>query len=790
MRVGIVTERYPPNIKGGGEISAYLLARGLKSWGVEVDVLSFDGQGEETHEGIPLKRIRVGRSLHFPVEKSNLLAYPRIKEFCMGKDIIHGYNMRYYPATAQASRILGLPSVLTLTTYAFYYPRHVEGLRSPSTLMGSVHQRISDGLSRSLIARNADALIALSQAEKDIYEMSGFPAEKIRVIPNFLDPVFLKKEPDRSNSEEKTILYVGRLSPEKGVETLIRALALKRAKYQDLKLLIVGAGPSLGELKELAAKLGVDDCVRFCGKLAYTEIRKTYESGSLFVHPGVWPEPFGRGILEAMASGVPVIASDTGSAPELLGGCGLLFEPGNVEQLASRIDSLLGDANLALRLSREGRSRVASTYDSGKVLEQMVSLYREVLDSRSSAVHAVSADECATPGESILCRLRHNCGRLIDRTAVPVVQRMFDAYFTMFRRPDDLSLLRDPRILFVMLTRGIGDAILCTPALNALRKRHPSSNLTVLAIPYVRDLVKKFRSVDAVLSFDIEHPRICDFWRLVRRLRTLRFDVVIDILHDRSIVSPLICFFSGGRNLAGFLRGLRGVFFNHRYRCETEGVHFADVVRNMVNESGLGTGDTPEFETALASQSEREFAGSVLAGRSGPLVCVHPGSKGIRGRRWPEDRWAFVLDKLLQELNCRIVIIGSENEKRLCRNIQERMKGEAVNLAGKCSIGETAGLIAQSDALLCSVSGPLHMAAAMGVPTVYIGGGIDLSRWGPYGDSAAHRAVLRDSNCRPEACCSCPDRWERCTGSVTTDVFLEAVVETIRKVNREGSGFS
>lgn len=725
------------------------------------------------------------QSSHFPVEKGNIVEYPRIREFCRDKDIIHGYNMKYYPATAHVSKALGLSSVLTLTTYGFYYPQHVKGLKSPTTMLGSLHQLVSDAVCRRVIIDGADFLITLSSAQKNIYEGFGFPGEKIRVIPNFVDPFFLKKKPAAFNNRDRIVLYVGRLSSEKGVDTLLRAFALARPKDGSLRLVLVGEGPAEHGLQNLASELGVSDRVRFSGKLPYAETKRIYEKASIFVHPGLWPEPFGRTMLEAMASGMPVIASNTGSSLELLTDCGLLFEPGNVEQLVSRIQTLFEDTPLAVRLANDARARVESEYSEDRVIDKMVSLYQEVVRGASAAyVRIWPRGKPSALAESKLRKVRHVFGRLIDRTAVPVFQRMFDIYFGLFRRPDDLSRLQSPRVLFVMLIRGLGDAILCTPALNGMKKRAPECEITALTIPYVSGLVGRFRAVDRVLSLDIEHVRLSTFYRLIRRLRKLDFDVVIDISQDRSVLSAIFSLLSGARNLVGFSTGLRSIFFNHRHDGKIEGVHFADSITNMVGEFGLLADHRFGFETELTTEKEKESARRTVPAGQGPLFCVHPGSKGLKERRWAQENWACLLDALRERYGCRVVIIGSRNERPICKGITDRMKRPALNLAGRGSLGEAIAVMEQSDILLSSCSGPLHIAVALGLPAVYIGGGVDLRRWGAYGNSAIHRAVMKDSSCRPEDCHHCPQRWERCTGSIRPEVFLKVISDTMKELGR------
>jgi starch synthase len=796
LRVGIVTERYPPNVKGGGEVSVSLLARGLKSRGLDVRVLSFDGEGEKVEDGVPVRRLKAAESVHFAIEKSNLLAYPDIKEFSKDRDLIHGYNMKYYPATVRASSALGLPSVLTMTTYGFYYPHHVEGLEDPDSFLGKLHQRITDGTVRGMIGRGASALVVLSSAQKKIYEEAGFPESKLCVIPNFVDPYFLEKGRDGPGLGSQTVLYVGRLSPEKGLETLIKAYTLERSLHPELKLLLVGTGPSAAALKSLAGELGVLEGVEFLGKLPYHEIRDIYRKASIYVHPALWPEPFGRSVLEAMASALPVIASRTGSAPELLAQAGLFFEPGNSEEIASRIEELLRDGDLARRLSQVARERAISEYSPERILDRLVSLYGESKDAfpsrrRSGITAEVEGSSMRRAArkeegrhsqppllrEGRVRRLRHRCGRLLDATVVPLCGKKVGLYFRFFRGARKPLEQPSPRILVMMFTRGIGDAVLVTPALNALRRKHPGAFIAVVGTPYVKELASRFKAVDHFIPFPVEHATLSATYYLVRKLRSLRFDAVIDILADRSVLSALISFLSGARNVVGFAAGLRSIFFSHRYRGDLCGIHFADLVRRMVAESGLGVSEWCGFESGFSSTREEASAASRLSGMKRPLVCIHPGTKTVKEFRWPPDNWVKLISHLEEKHGCGIVLIGHGAERALCNYIEERTGRDVLNLSGECTIGETAAVIRKSDLLLCVPSGPLHMGVAMGVPVVYIGGGTDLVRWRAYGGSVIHRAVLQSDTCRPEDCRLCEQRTGACSLGIAPDAFLQAAEE-------------
>jgi len=783
LRIGIVTERYPPNVKGGGEVSVHLLARGLRREGLDVEVLSFDGNGEDVQDGVRVWRARAAASHHFPIEKSNLLAYPIIKEFSKGKDVLHGYNMKYYPATARASSALGLPSVLTMTTYSFYYPHQVYGLKDPSTTLGRVHQWMTDRAARYLIQEGADALIMLSEAQMRIYVEAGFAPGKMRVIPNFVDPRFLAGSEPAFPAVRKKILYVGRLSGEKGVKTLVRAFGRVSNVHPDLGLTIVGAGPLMADLKLLAQSLGVGQRTRFTGNVPYETIRDAYVDSFVFVHPGIWPEPFGRTILEAMASGIPVIATSTGSAPELLSDSGLFFEPGDADTLASQIDRLAASPDLWIRLSRSGQARAAERYSPERVIGSIRRLYQTVLEGarpRGGRQRPVASTE------GPLRRLRHKGGRLLDATAVPVARRAMDVYFCVSRR-DSISLGSAPgRFLFVMFTRGIGDAVLTSPTLNGIKLKYPDSKITVLTSPYVEGLVRRFQAVDVFLPFDFEHARFSDVYRLVRFLRASGFDTAIDVLADRSVLSALICWLSGAERLIGFSSGFRGIFFNRRFPVDKQAGHFADALRRMAVRGGVAEDGPVRFERTLSREEDRELAASILSGSHRPVFCVHPGSRGAKEFRWSPNQWVALLRLVRERFGSTIVLIGSKDEERLCRYIGENLGGYCVNTAGRCTVGETAAIIGQSDVLLSVASGPLHMAVAMQIPAVYIGGGVDLVRWGAYGGSAIHRVVLRSETCRPEDCRSCEQRMGKCSSGITPGSFFQAVEEAVEGLDKTG----
>lgn len=223
------------------------------------------------------------------------------------------------------------------------------------------------------IAGNADAV--------DVLRRKGF-RKPVEVIPQFgVDPdIFAPRCGGPDESRPPAIGYYGRLVPEKGVDTLIDAIALLPHRP---RLVIVGAGASLDDLKARASARGVGDRVTFRGTMPSDKIPSFLHEVDIVVVPSRtrpnWKEQFGRVIVEAMSCGVAVVGSDSGEIPNVIGDAGLTFPEGDVAALAMQLGRLLNDPALLRQLSEAGRQRVLEHYTQRQVATRTVALYRQVL---------------------------------------------------------------------------------------------------------------------------------------------------------------------------------------------------------------------------------------------------------------------------------------------------------------------------------------------------------------------------------------------------------------------------
>jgi glycosyltransferase involved in cell wall biosynthesis len=218
------------------------------------------------------------------------------------------------------------------------------------------------------------AWIALSQAQRSKHIEMGIPQKRIHIVPHFYEP---KAEPIPTNSQGN-ILFLGRLSPEKGVDYLLRAWKLVQAKGR--KLTIAGEGPEAPKLKILAKELGLRD-VAFVGFLNSDQQRAIWAQTAFSVIPSIWSEPFGLIFLEAWAQGRTFVANRLGAMAEVVkeGHDGLLAEPFSCESLASQIQRLIDSPETCVKMGSAGHLRILNEFNQAQWLKRINKVFHAVV---------------------------------------------------------------------------------------------------------------------------------------------------------------------------------------------------------------------------------------------------------------------------------------------------------------------------------------------------------------------------------------------------------------------------
>lgn len=242
------------------------------------------------------------------------------------------------------------------------------------------------GIASRLRVLPATQLLALSSHIHRRHLEMGIRPSKTRVLhigcdlsrfqPATAERRTLLRERLGYSSDRVVVCYLGRLSPEKGVDVLIRACASLRPAHPSVRLLVVGYGPAEKQLRNLADELNIMDICLFAG--GASDPVDMYQSSDIFVCPSVWAEGFGYVNIEAMATGLPVVASATGGIADAVQDrqTGLLVPPGDVPALAKTLTELIADPALRHRFGAAGRRRATAEFSLEESVEDTWRLYR------------------------------------------------------------------------------------------------------------------------------------------------------------------------------------------------------------------------------------------------------------------------------------------------------------------------------------------------------------------------------------------------------------------------------
>ena len=291
-------------------------------------------------------------------------------------DIIHAHEMlapaSFYSAVAARAR----RKPLIVTEHDYMLSNH--GLK----LLLYIANNLTVG---RFTLRTASAAIGISSGACRFVQRFGATPSKTEIIPTSVDTNLFHPDGrnllrERWSIEGPMVLFVGRLEKNKGIETLLRAFHSIVPDVPDAKLVIVGGGPEEYRLHDLQRKLNLNN-VFFLGRLPRGEMPHIYPGCDLFVLPSLY-EPFGNVVLEAMASGLPVIGSKIGGMADMIihGLTGYHIKPGDLKQLASFMRQLLLDKELSAEMSVAARQRALQTFDDMVVARSVEKTYLECLD--------------------------------------------------------------------------------------------------------------------------------------------------------------------------------------------------------------------------------------------------------------------------------------------------------------------------------------------------------------------------------------------------------------------------
>lgn len=291
--------------------------------------------------------------------------------FMSKADVYHFFNYIVPPR---------LNGRVIVTVYDMVYKKH------PDTMEEATRLRLEKELKSSV--HRADIVITISENSKnEIIEYLGIDDKKIRIVPPgiHLDDYEKRLTSDiktqvkvKYNLPDKFILYLGTLEPRKNIETILKAYNQFKKENTRVKLVMAGSkGWKYESIFQVAQELGLEKDVIFTGYVDEVDKWAIYKMAELFVFPSLY-EGFGMPVLEAMASGIPVITSNSSSLPEVVGENGCMVDPYDYLQISEYMNKIISDRAFKSELITEGLKR-AKEFTWEKSAKKMLSIYKELM---------------------------------------------------------------------------------------------------------------------------------------------------------------------------------------------------------------------------------------------------------------------------------------------------------------------------------------------------------------------------------------------------------------------------
>lgn len=399
MKVALVADKLNVD-RGGSNFSLDLIASALSNQGHKVTVLTVNFAHEnklpsEYPYQVLESQVNEGSRLRKAVQ-----VYRTLRTYASEFDIYHIFNPALLPIAGWFNKTQSSVGVVgRLNTYDQFCTnlakmdghchkhctvskkvRHSTG--SPRDEFIQLPKYLFDTHGLPALLNSVDRLFAISPAVKDVFTGIGVNQDRMTIIPNFADPSFVSAADEaRSFDFNQTVLYVGSIAPHKGVDLLLNA---SESLPTDVGVEIVGDGSLTPRLSRHVEEEGLDERVTIHGRVDHDDLAGYYLGADVFVHPGRWPEPFGRTVLEAMQCDCPAIVSDIGAPPWIVGDSGQTFERGSEADLVRVLNAFLSDSDLQTQYVERCRER-RQTFKVDTSITQIEGEYWSVLQQHALA---------------------------------------------------------------------------------------------------------------------------------------------------------------------------------------------------------------------------------------------------------------------------------------------------------------------------------------------------------------------------------------------------------------------
>lgn len=548
------------------------------------------------------------------------------------------------------------------------------------------------------------------------------PAKRVRLIARGVDLNKFKFNLHTQTKSQFIVGIVGRITPLKGHIYFLQAMALVAKQIPNLKVWIIGDAPPdkkeyLRKLRSLVNQLGLDKCVEFLGSRA--DIPELMNELDVLVMATTTPEAFGRVIIEAGASGLPVVATSVGGIVDILEDrlTGLLVPPKDYIRMSEAVISLWKGKELAVQLAKNLRHKVETDFTLAQMIDKTIKVYEEAVNVQNILVVKISA---------------------------------------------------------------IGDVVLAIPSLRAIRAKFPHSRLWVLTSTVTRALLQNCPYINNIIVYDKERKDqgLIGLWRLGADLRKINFDFVVDLQNSKT--SHILSFLSGAFRRYGY--GNKKFSFLLNYKIKDDKLPVSPVTHQLQVLKLFGVDSIDQKLELWPSPEDKEYVNDFLGrqwiGEKQILIGLNIGSsKKWQSKRWPIENWAKLCDELAIKHNWRILLTGGKEDLPLAEELAKITTAKPIMAVGQTSLTQLAALIGKCHIYLTSDSAPMHIALSMGVNCLAIFGPTDSRRH----SSLDPKLTVIEKNLKCQPCYKAKCRDLECLKQITVKEVLETVENIVNQ---------
>jgi lipopolysaccharide heptosyltransferase II len=549
---------------------------------------------------------------------------------------------------------------------------------------------------------------------------------------------FISDKYDKSKRDSFKIINIGRITPIKGHEEFIRAVHLLSKRLQNFEAWIVGSAEGKNEsyfrdLKLMTERLGLNLHVKFLG--SRRDVPELLQAADLLVLSSKIPEAFGRVLIEAGATGTAVCASRIGGILDIIEDQknGLLFGPENYEEMALAMERLIRDRVLSRKFSRALRKKVETEFSLNQMVEKTCQVYQEV---------------------------------------------------------------RQQKKILITKLGALGDLVLAVPSFRMIRKRFPSAHISLLVSSGLIPLVQRSPYLDELIPYDRPSPdgkmgkwaafksQWNRIFKLAKRLRERHFDFSVDFQNNWR--THLISFLARIPKRYGYRRGIGGFLLTHPVIFWNRNLNPVEHQFQVLKRVGI-----VHFEDQMELWPEAESEASVAQrfgehqiNHSKPIVgFVMGASPNWPTKSWPVERFAELAKRLIQR-ECQIVLIGTQEDRKLSESFEQTKLNGVLNLTGETNLTQLVSLIKRLDVLVTGDTAPLHIASACGTKIVAVFGPTEPKSHVPPGKD--HTVLVKRIPCQPCYSGVCRNREKLlCLREISVREVLEAVEGELQALQKQ-----